>query len=236
MPLDCPGDNLPKEIPIIKIEETPRGLDNFCQILNSGDEVLLHQAILESDRAYYYWFILEADDFPLAVCELEKYADYAAQKNQWSGRRADYLIIGSYQGDCYLIVVELRHVLVKEKPEYDKFKQLLESIEQIIRYLAILNNSQTLEKVYSHPDDYKIIGAIVAPGNTKRFNRRELNPIRSVGSHKVLIRTLPKDALSDCQITWTDFIQRMGVLPNQKKGQTNSEFNIPAHPNQAREG
>ena len=144
MPLDCTGDNLPKEIPIIKIEETPSGLDNFCQILNSGDEVLLHQSIPESDRAYYYWFILEADDFPLAVCELEKYADYAAQKDQWSGRRADYLIIGSYQGDCYLIVVELRHVLVKEKQEYDKFKQLLESIEQIIRYLEIINNSQTL--------------------------------------------------------------------------------------------
>ena len=231
MPLDCTGDNLPKKIPIIKIEETPSGLDDFCQILNLGDEVLLHQPVVKKNRAYYYWFILEADDFPLAVCELEKYADYAAQQDQWSGRRADYLIIGYYEGDCYLIVVELRHVLVKEKQDDDKFKQLLESIEQIIRYLASFNGSETLEQVYSNPDSYKIIGAIVAPGNTKSFNRRELNPIRSVGSHKVLLRTLPKDALADCKITWTDFIQRMGVLPNQKKGQTNSEFNIPAHPN-----
>ncbi|NEP42637.1 MAG: hypothetical protein F6K35_26800 [Okeania sp. SIO2H7] len=219
MPLKCTGDNLPQDIPIIKVEETPNCFDDFCQIVNSGDEVLLHQAI-EKNRGYYYWFILEADDLPLAVCELEKYADYAAEKEQWLGRRADYLIIGYYEGDCYLIVVELRHVLVKEKQEDDKFKQLLESIEQILKCLPIISNSQTLEKVYSSPDDYKIIGAIVAPGNTRSFNRRELNPIRSVNSHKVLIRTLPKDALSNCKITWTDFIQRMGLPPNR------SEFNI----------
>jgi hypothetical protein len=121
MPLDCTGDNLPQEIPVIKIEKTPSSFDDFCQIVNSGDEVLLHQAI-EKNRGYYYWFILEADDFPLAVCELEKYANYAAEKEQWFGRRADYLIIGYYEGDCYLIVVELRHVLVKEKQEDDKFK------------------------------------------------------------------------------------------------------------------
>jgi hypothetical protein len=87
--------------------------------------------------------------------------------------------------------------------------------------LPIISNSQTLEKVYSSPDDYKIMGAIVAPGNTRNFNRRKLNPIRSVNSHKVLIRTLPKDALSDCKITWTDFIKRMGGVPDRKKGQKN---------------
>lgn len=229
MSLDCTGDSLPKNISIIKIKETPSCLDDFCQIVNSGDEVLLHQAI-EKNRDYYYWFILEADDFPLGVCELEKSADYAAEKEKWLGRRADYLIIGYYEGDCYLIVVELRHVLVKKTQEDDKFKQLLESIEQILKSLPIISNSQTLKNVYSNPDDYKIIGAIVAPGTTRNFNRGELNPIRSVNSHKVLIRTLPKNALSDCKITWTDFMTRMGVLPNQKKGQANSEFNIPSNP------
>ena len=211
----------------LDIEETPSCLDDFCQTIQFEDEVLLYEVVHEKNRTYYYGFILEADDFPLAVCELEKYADYAAEKEQWLGRRADYLVIGSNEGDCYLIVIELRHVLKVEEQLNEKVKQLLESIEQILKCLPIISNSQTLEKVYSSPDDYKIIGAFVAPGTTRKFNRGELNPIRSVNSYKVVIRTLPKDALSNCKITWTDFITRMGVLPNQKKGQKNSEFNIP---------
>lgn len=226
MPVNCTGDNLPKDIPIIEIEETPSDFDDFCQIVNFEDEVLLDEFLDDENR--YYWFILEADDFPLAVCKLEKYADYAEQQDYWSGKRADYLIIGSYEGDCYLIVVELRHVLVKKEQEDKKFEQLLASIEQILKCREIINNYQTLANIYSNPDAYKIIGVIVAPGNTRTFSRGKLNPIKSVNSHKVLIRTLPKDALSECKITWTDFIQRMGVLPNQKKGKTNSEFNIPS--------
>ncbi|NER20980.1 MAG: hypothetical protein F6J96_09760 [Symploca sp. SIO1C2] len=212
MPLDCTGESLP-DIPKIELQEYPSSFDDFCLILNTNNEVIFYESI--SGTNYQYWVILEADDYPLAACELEKYADYATQHNQWSGRRADYLIIGSYQGDCYLIVVELRHVLVKEKQEDEKFEQLLKSIKQIIDNLEVINNSKSLEAVYTNPSYYRIIGLIIAPGNTRLFRRGELNRVVSINSHKVLIRTLPKDALSDCKITWTDLLQRIGVSPKQ---------------------
>ncbi|MEQ8466418.1 hypothetical protein [Coleofasciculus sp. E1-EBD-02] len=224
MPLDCTGESLP-DIPEIESQENPNSLDDFCLILNTNDQVIFYENL--SGANYKYWMILEADDYPLTACDLEKYADYASQNNQWLGRRADYLIIGSHQGDCYLVVVELRQVLVKTKQEDDKFEQLRQSIKQIIEHLEIISNSTSLEAVYINPSSYKIIGVLIAPANTRSFSRGELNPIVAINSHKVLIRTLPKNALSDCKITWTDLLQRIGLPPNHRAGTSNPEFDIP---------
>ncbi|MEA5470921.1 hypothetical protein, partial [Spirulina sp. 06S082] len=180
MPLPCTDISLP-DIQTIPTQPSPSSLDDFCLILQPLDvesvdvenEVLLYETIADKNgKDLKYWAILEADESPIAVCELEKYADYAAKKAQWSGKRADYLIIGSHQSDCYLVVVELRHVLVKEEQEDKKFEQLRKSIEQIIQYREVIRNSQSLEQVYHDPDSYKILGVIIAPANTKKFNRR----------------------------------------------------------------
>lgn len=161
MPLDCTGESLP-DIPIIKIPISPTCFDDFCLILNTSDQVLLHESISQKIK---YWVIFEADDYPLAACDLEEYANYAAEQQNWEGKRSDYLIIGSYDGDCYLIIIELRHVIVKEEHEDQKFEQLRLSIEQIVNQLTV----------------------------------------------QVLIRTLPKNALSKCKITWTELLHWLGL-------------------------
>jgi len=46
---------------------------------------------------------------------------------------------------------------------------------------------------------------------TRSFARGELNKKVEIASHQVLIRTLPRDALSNCKITWTDLLKRIGM-------------------------
>jgi hypothetical protein len=217
MPLDCTGENLP-DIPTIEIPNSPTSFDDFCLVLNAPAQVLLHESISNKNKTLKYWVILEADDYPLAACELEQYADYAAQQQNWEGKRSDYLLIGSHQGDCYLIIIELRHVIVKEEHEDQKFEQLRQCIEQLINQLFVIDQSNVLTEVYPNPEQYKIIGVVIAPGNTRQFRRGELNLKIEIKSHPGLIRTLPKDALSQCQITWTELLHRVGIPRNPRTG------------------
>lgn len=108
--LACTGPQLPA-VDEIPSPEEPQELADFCQVLNFGDEILLSEQMKSS--ALYYWMILEADDYPVGVCRLEAYANWLAARGQWTGRRSDYLAIGSALGNCYLVVIELRRVLVK---------------------------------------------------------------------------------------------------------------------------
>ncbi|MEM9216812.1 MAG: hypothetical protein AAGD25_20990 [Cyanobacteria bacterium P01_F01_bin.150] len=209
--LNCTGAELP-DIPIVKLSPVPESLDDFCQVLQPEDEVLLHEYLSEPQK--HYWVIIQADDYPMAVCELEAYADYMQTQNQWTGRRSDYLLIGSSHGKCCLIVVELRHVLVKAQQEEDKLAQLREAIKQLIQnHLAIVDQTDCLAKVYDKPEAYTIVGVIIAPGATRNFNRRELNRREEIESHPVLLVTLPSNALSDCRITWTRLMEKIGFLP-----------------------
>jgi hypothetical protein len=211
--LNCTGSYLPR-IATIEISGSDQ-LDDFCSSISTGDEILLYEKLSPKKTRKnltetYYWMILEADEYPISVCELEKYANSLTGK--WIGRRADYLVIGSYSGNCFLLVIELRHALVKENREDEKFEQLKESIEILIQnHLPIIQCSQALASVYEDPDDYKIIGAIIAPGNTRSFARGELNKNIEIADHKVAIRTLPKDALTNCKITWTELLRKLGV-------------------------
>lgn len=212
--LACTGEQLPA-VTHIQVTEPPQKLDDFCQILNPDDEILLYEQLSSTNTkaGQYYWAILQADDYPLGVCTLEQYANWSASQGAWSGRRSDYLAIGSAQGHCYLVVIELRHVLVTESQEDDKFEQLKETITTLIRdHLPKIQGSTLQAAVYTPPPPaYKIIGAVIAPGKTRQSGRNHLNPLVTLESQPVILRTLPKDALQDCQITWTELLRQLGV-------------------------
>lgn len=210
MALSCTGNTLPNIVKI-PIKDPPSSLDDFCLVFNEHEEILLYEKLTDSKHETYYWAIVEVDEYSVAACLLEEYADYASGIGQWSGRRSDYLLIGLYNWECYVIVVELRHVLVREQQEKDKFEQLRQSLAQIIDRITVLVESEALSQIYEEPEVYKFAGVVIAPGNTRSFNRRELNPQVTIAGHEVLIRTLPKDSLSDCRITWTKLLKRLGV-------------------------
>ena len=108
MRLLCTRDKLPN-IPRINSTDPIKNLDNCCQLVEIETEILLFEKVEKS----YYWVKLEADEIQLVVCNLEKYAN---QASSWKGRRCDYLVMGMNveDGDCYLIIIELRHLIVNE--------------------------------------------------------------------------------------------------------------------------
>jgi hypothetical protein len=209
MSLNCTGEKLPEEIQCIPKQATQISLDNFCVVTYHDDEILLYEEIINKDKApLFYWVILNNDELPLGICNLEK---YALLIKDWIGRKSDYLVIGSYNGRCYCIVIEMRHVLVKEEQEDDKFEQLKQSLTQLIQRENIILSSETLQKVYTEPKKLTYLGIIIAPGNTRNFNRKKLNYNVNIGDYVIPLRTLPKDALQNCKIKWTDLLKRLGV-------------------------
>lgn len=210
MGLNCTGEILPQNVLQISCQESANCFDDFCLVGQPEDKILLFEILRNSDHSQlYYWAIIEVDDFPLGVCELEEYANNSISK--WQGRRSDYLIIGSGGGNCFCLVVEMRHVLVKETQIEDKFAQLTETLTQIIEREQIILKSQMLAKIYPQPETLKYIGVLIAPGNTKNFNRYYLNPPPvEINGRKVSLRTLPRDALKDCKIQWTTLLEKLG--------------------------
>jgi len=104
------------------------------------DEILLWESVKSKKGSYYYWTFLNADETPLAVCALEKYVDHKSLQ----GRKADYLAIGWYHGECYIVIIELRKTLLKE----DQSENKVESAE-ILSYRGCRDPFNALKKTSS---------------------------------------------------------------------------------------
>ena len=82
MTLNCTDTVLPEGIQTIPQKESPNSFDDFCLHVNSVEsenKVLLYESLPSNTK---YWVIIVADEYPIAVCQLEDYANYAAQQNQ----------------------------------------------------------------------------------------------------------------------------------------------------------
>ncbi|MEE4357586.1 MAG: hypothetical protein V2I97_14065 [Desulfococcaceae bacterium] len=113
MPLNCSGKELP-DIPSAECADTVSDIDDCSRLTEIQDEILLHESV---EDGYHYWTIIQAgDETPFAACHFEK---YAACKNM-EGRRSDYLLCGWHNGECFIIVCELRQTLLNERQMKDK--------------------------------------------------------------------------------------------------------------------
>jgi hypothetical protein len=112
---DCCGESLPYDGKEVNCAESVSSIEDCCDWIEIADEVMLCESVTgkKGKQCYYYWVFLEADECRLMVCALEKYAD--SQGVKWQGRRSDYLTIGWYESICYVVIIEIRHVLLKEK-------------------------------------------------------------------------------------------------------------------------
>jgi hypothetical protein len=119
MGLNCTGKILPQNVLQISCQESANSFDDFCLVGQPEDEILLFEILRNSDNSQlYYWAIVEVDDFPLGVCELEEYANNSL--SQWKGRRSDYLIIGSGGGNCFCLVKETKQKVNRNTDTLEK--------------------------------------------------------------------------------------------------------------------
>ena len=130
------------------------------------DEILLWESVKSKKGSYYYWTFLNADETPLAVCALEKYVDHKSLQ----GRKADYLAIGWYHGECYIVIIELRKTLLKEDQSENKVEQLRQSIELLVSdgLLSEIESCDFFSYGCDQPKYYHIAGVVIPSTHSKK--------------------------------------------------------------------
>lgn len=208
MPLPCSGPQLP-DVPTVQCRSEIRSLSDCCRFVEIDAELLLYEA---QPGKPYYWVILHADETPLTVCHLEAYANHAERTGMWDGRRADYLAMGWYQGDCFLAIMELRDIVVNERQGEDKLDQVEASIARIMgQFQAQIANEPAFHRSCEQPDAYKIVGFVIAPAGIRRISReRQMRRIKQE-DYSAIIMMVPPDRIRDCQIGWSELLR--AVIP-----------------------
>lgn len=206
MASNCSGNQLPRQIQSIQCSDPVTHFDNCCKPVEITAEILLYEHIL-SDREGYYWISLIADDTPIVVCALEQYAN---QQKHWPGRRADYLALGWYNGDCYLVLIELRNALVTVERFEDKLDQVEQSINLVVSEVLPQFAVSDLFKSACNPSNvHKIVGVIIPVMYSKK--RAEQTRYVNVGDYQAVIVALPNSCIIDCKIGWYDLLRATGL-------------------------
>lgn len=203
---DCSGSVLPAG-QIVGCSDPVHHFADCCTAVPIFDEVLLDERLASDKGEYYYWLWLNADETPLVVCALEQYAD---QDADWLGRRADYLAVGWYDGDCYLVVIELRRTLVKEQNAQNKLDQVEHSIKQVIsQLLPQLTTSTLFSEACHEPEEYKIVGVVIPVEHSKK--RAQQTRLITVGAYKAAIVSIPHSRIKECRIGWSELLTAIGL-------------------------
>lgn len=208
MPLPCNGPQLPN-VPSARCRKDIRKLVDCCTFVEIDNEILLYE---EQSGKSFYWVVLHADETPLSVCHLEAYANYAGSVGSWVGRRADYMALGWYGGECYLLVIELRDILVNERQGKDKLDQIENSIAQIMAQV----NEQIMDvtafnRVCDQPERYKIVGIVVAPAGIRGISRTNYTRSVEKPEYSAIITMMPLDRARDCRITWSELMMTITI-------------------------
>lgn len=203
MPLPCSGPQLP-DIPTVHCRQKIRTLADCCTFVEIDDEVLLYE---EQPGKPFYWIVLHADETPLAVCHLEAYANYAEGIGGWWGRRSDYMTLGWYRGDCYLLVMELRDILINEKQGEDKLDQLQNSIAQIMtQFSEQIVTVPAFNRACDQPEGYKIAGIVVAPAGIRGISRDKRVRRIVYSEYSAIITMMPGERIRNCRVTWSELM------------------------------
>ncbi len=210
MPSPCSGPDLP-DLPTVQCRSQIHALSDCCRFVEIDTELLLYEA---QPGKPYYWVILHADDTPLTVCHLEAYANHAEHAGMWIGRRADYLTMGWYQGDCYVAIMELRDIVVNERQGEDKLDQVEASIAQIMEHFqAQIANEPAFRRSCEQPDAYKIVGFVIAPAGIRRIAREKQMRRIVQEDYSAIIMMVPPDRIRDCQIGWSGLMG--AIIPSR---------------------
>ncbi len=197
--LDCWGDSLPAA-QFAECSEQVSLLEDCCEILQTEDEMLLWES---QKGAYYYWLFLDADETPLAICALEKYVDHKSMR----GRKADYLAIGWYHGECYIVIIELRKTLLKEEHSVNKIEQVKQSIEILLSdgLLAEIENSDFFSYACERPEYYHIVGVVIPSTRSKK--RAQTRQKIIVNGKEYLVVAIPNSLIRQCRINWSELMR-----------------------------
>ncbi len=208
MSLPCTGSHIP-DIPSVDCSPHLVRLDECCTLVDIESEILLYEK--QADKPHY-WVVLQADDMPITVCNLEAYANAAEKKNDWTGRRCDYMAMGWADGDCCILAVELRDRLTSEAQVDNKFAQVEQSIAQIMMMIDTqITGSPLFEQACFSPDRYKVAGVVIAPAGIRKKARGERIHIIKTDTYAAAVAVMPFNRIRDCHVQWSDLMEIVGT-------------------------
>ncbi|MBN1812365.1 MAG: hypothetical protein JXA14_11050, partial [Anaerolineae bacterium] len=155
-----------------------------------------------------YWISIVADETPVVLCALDKYA--TAMK--WNERRSDGVAIGWCRGNCYVVFIELRLALTREEQFEDKADQV-ESAMQLLCQVSDKGREhhEKREKIFEQACDdmskHRIAGVVIPVDHSKSRARQARET--EIGGKKAVILAIssPRDRL----LRWSDLCRAMGV-------------------------
>lgn len=222
----CEGNTLP-DLASPECVEVITRFDDCCHELLPDpyeNQILLYETLSKENKPQkYYWFTLEADESFLIVCRLEDYAKGLQVSGEWQGRMADYLAMGWYEGECFVVIIELRHVITHEDDDrhnqiQDKFEQVEMTLNIVIeQILPQIEASELFSQACHEPDSFRLAGAILVPsGIKKRISLSLRQRTVQVKGRNITIVMLPHTPRTSCQITWSEILESVGAATGRR--------------------
>ncbi len=196
----------PDDAPCVDWPNNPQAeLGRYCTYVQIGDRTSLCEY---KDGEYYYSITLEADETPLVVCALDRYLtdNFAGEANV--GRRCDYVCVGWYNGECFVVFIELR----KEMDVPEHWEDKLDQVTQTI--VLLCNGNQTFgQQLHSNiPVEFhqafepmpvhKTLGLII-PAERSKARAEQSDTISISDTEDISILVIPNRVLRDRQIAWS---------------------------------
>jgi hypothetical protein len=204
----------PADAPCASWPDHPEELARYCTYVQIACSTSLCE--YKDDGTYYYSVTLEADESPLVICALERYL--TDLKSNDVGRRCDYVCVGWYNGECYLVFIELRKELDCERHWENKFEQLRQTLVLLCKSLDFGKQfHRTIPPVFNRACDsisvHKTLGLII-PVQHSRARAEQSGSVSIDGNGEVPIVAIPSRILKEQRISWTNLLNQ--AVPQMK--------------------
>ncbi len=192
-------------------ENTPASqtLNDFCEFVPPDDGRALCE--YKNDNLYYR-VNLTTNELPIVLCSFEKYIDTA----NLPGRKTDYLAVGRYRNNTYVIFIELRKNLLNDQQWENKKDQ----VEQAMQLLC---KTETPSGVYQHANiakiftdaagdmlNHKVIGVVIPAQRAKRRIEQARDDVNMGGKTNIILPIFPTRGLQPT-LSWNELLEAIGL-------------------------
>lgn len=184
-------------------------LHDFCTFVPPNDG----RALCEyKNNSLYYWINLTTNNLPIVLCAFEKYADAAGLP----GRKTDYLAVGRYRNNAYVIFIELRKDLVNGRQWIDKKDQ----IEQASRLLCKTETDTGIQHHNNVPEifpdaagnmtQHKIVGVMI-PVDHAKSRITQSRAASNIGGKVMPILPVSPHRRAQPTLSWDELLVAIGL-------------------------
>ncbi len=180
-------------------------LPDYCELIQPGDERALCET--QGDR---YRLIFQADNTPITLCCFEKYIDARGSRQ----RKTDFLAVGRHNNETYVIFIELRKSLVRDRHWQDKAAQIEEAVSSLCKGTSDIGTQHHAEvadafSAHGNMQNHKIVGVVIPVDHSRR--RLEQHQPLEVGGKRGIILAISPSRGDPPTLNGSDMLKKLGI-------------------------